>query len=30
MQMCRMRWSLDDMALAIRGFRAAHEQTEDS
>jgi spectinomycin phosphotransferase len=30
MRMYKMRWSLDDIALAIRGFRAPHEQNEDS
>jgi hypothetical protein len=30
MQMYQMRWSPDDIALAIRGFRAPHEQNEDS
>jgi hypothetical protein len=30
MQMYQMRWSLDDMALAIRDFRAPHEQNENS
>ena len=30
MQMCQMRWSLDDIALAIRGFWAPHGQNEDS
>jgi spectinomycin phosphotransferase len=29
-QMYRMRWSLDDTALAVRDFRAPHEQNEDS
>jgi spectinomycin phosphotransferase len=29
-QMYQMRWSLDDIALAIRDFRAPHEQDEDS
>jgi spectinomycin phosphotransferase len=29
-QMYQMRWSLDDIALAIRDFRAPHEQNEDS
>lgn len=30
MQMYEMRWSLDDIALAIADFRAPHEQNEDS
>jgi spectinomycin phosphotransferase len=30
MRMYKMRWSLDDIALAVRGFRAPHEQNEDS
>ena len=30
MRMYRMRWSLDDIALAVRDFRAPHEQNEDS
>ena len=30
MRMYRMRWSLDDIALAVRQFRASHEQNEDS
>jgi spectinomycin phosphotransferase len=30
MQMYQMRWSLDDIALAVRDFRAPHEQNEDS
>jgi hypothetical protein len=30
MQMYQMRWSLDDIAPAIRDFRAPHEQNEDS
>ena len=30
MQMYQMRWSLDDIALAVRDFRASHEQNEDS
>jgi len=30
MQMYKMRWSLDDIALAVRDFRAPHEQNEDS
>ena len=30
MRMYEMRWSLDDIALAIRDFRAPHEQDEDS
>jgi spectinomycin phosphotransferase len=30
MQMYRMRWSLDDIALAVREFRAPHEQNGDS
>jgi hypothetical protein len=25
-----MRWSLDDIALAVRDFRTSHEQNEDS
>ena len=28
--MYRMRWSLDDIAPRHPGFRAPHEQTEDS
>ena len=30
MRMYKMRWSLDDIALAVRDFRAPHEQNEDS
>jgi spectinomycin phosphotransferase len=30
MQIYGMRWSLDDIALAVRDFRAPHEQNEDS
>ena len=30
LQLYKMRWSLDDIALAIRDFRAPHEQNEDS
>ena len=30
MRMYKMRWSLDDIALAVRDFRASHEQNEDS
>jgi spectinomycin phosphotransferase len=30
MRMYRMRWSLDDIALAVRDFRAPHEQNEDT
>ena len=30
MRMYEMRWSLDDIALAVRDFRAPHEQDEDS
>jgi len=30
MRMYKMRWSLDDIALAVRNFRASHEQNEDS
>ena len=30
MRMYEMRWSLDDIALAVRDFRASHEQNEDS
>jgi hypothetical protein len=30
LRMYKMRWSLDDIALAIRDFRAPHEQNEDS
>jgi len=30
MQMYRLRWSLDEIALAVRDFRAPHEQNEDS
>ena len=25
-----MRWSLDDMSLAVRDFRGPHEQNEDT
>ena len=28
--MYKMRWSLDDIALAVRDFRAPHERDEDS
>ncbi len=30
LQLYKMRWSLDDIVLAIRDFRAPHEQNEDS
>ena len=30
MRMYKMRWSLDDIALAVRNFRGSHEQNEDS
>jgi spectinomycin phosphotransferase len=30
MDLYRLRWSLDDIALAVRDFRAPHEQNEDS
>ena len=30
MDLYRLRWSLDDIALAVRDFRASHEQNEDS
>jgi spectinomycin phosphotransferase len=30
LRMYKMRWSLDDIALAVRDFRAPHEQNEDS
>jgi hypothetical protein len=30
MRMYKMRWSLDDIALAVRDFRTSHEQNEDS
>ena len=30
MRMYKMRWSLDDIALAVRDVRAPHEQNEDS
>ena len=30
LQLYKMRWSLDDIALAIRDFRAPHEQNEDT
>jgi spectinomycin phosphotransferase len=26
----RMRWSLDDISLAVRDFRGPHEQNEDT
>jgi spectinomycin phosphotransferase len=30
MDLYRLRWGLDDIALAVRDFRAPHEQNEDS
>jgi hypothetical protein len=30
MDLYRLRWSLDDIALSIRDFRAPHEQNEDT
>ncbi len=30
MDLYRLRWSLDDIALAVRDFRAPHEQNEDT
>jgi spectinomycin phosphotransferase len=30
MDLYRLRWSLDDIALAVRDFRAPHEQNGDS
>jgi spectinomycin phosphotransferase len=30
LQLYKMRWSLDEIALAIRDFRAPHEQNEDT
>ena len=30
MDLYRLRWSLDDIALSVRDFRAPHEQNEDT
>jgi len=30
MGLYRLRWSLDDIALFVRDFRAPHEQNEDT
>jgi spectinomycin phosphotransferase len=30
MDLYRLRWSLDDIALFVRDFRASHEQNEDT
>jgi hypothetical protein len=30
MDLYRLRWVLDDIALSVRDFRAPHEQNEDT